>query len=174
MTRCLGLDLSKTRTGWAMDALAGGAPPRMGSLPRVASTDRMLHEFAVWLSTTIRAHEIEAVAIEAPLYGGVPLTAEIGEALIGLATHAMSVCWFRSVPLHKPGSQQVRRFFVGEGRPANPKEAVRRRCADLGWTPANDDESDAAATWAWCKAHVDRGFALLPPGALFGRARVTA
>lgn len=170
----LGLDLSKTRTGWAMDALAGGGPPRMGSLPRVADTDRLLHEFAVWLNATIKAHEVTHVALEAPLYGGAPLTAEIGEALIGLATHAMSVCYFRGVPLYKPGSQTVRKYFLGEGRPVSPKQAVMARCQQLGWSPANHDEADAAATWAWCKANHDRSFVLLPGAPLFRNARVTA
>ncbi|MCV9940943.1 hypothetical protein OIU35_31720 [Boseaceae bacterium BT-24-1] len=45
--------------------------------------------------------------------------------------------------------QTVRKNFLGSGRPDQPKKHVKAMCLELGWTPKNTDESDAAAVWSW-------------------------
>src|SRR5690606_34904388 len=87
--------------------------------------------------------------------GGKVFTSEL---LIGLAFMAGVVAASRRVRFERGHVQQVRRHFLGQGRPSNPKRAVMDRCRLLGWPVADHNCADAAALWCWAKSTYDKSF----------------
>lgn len=164
----LGLDLSKNRTGYAVDGLHGACPPRTGVWKPYGGGEllgRAGHEFQSWLFRMIGMWNVEMIAYEAPPAGNtggdIIMTFDETMMLFGMAFSVHIICEARKIsPPRKVSVQTVRKHFVGHGRPPNPKKVVKQRCRALGWTPANEDESDAAAVWAWAKATLDPAFKL--------------
>lgn len=58
----------------------------------------------------------------------------------------------------------VRKYTLGVAYPKAPKEAVKRRCRQLGWKAEDDNAADAAMMWAYAGSRLDPAGALpLPP-----------
>lgn len=167
----LTLDLALS-TGWAEGVPGSGMLPRLGTT-RLAPTgahytDVHLRLFR-YLWDRFSAFPPARVAIEAPM---IRQRNDKDEAmrLIGLATTAALVCRLKGIPdpvLVQPNT--VRAFFIGgkeftyKGRPLRgggnldgerAKFCVAEQCRRLGLTPANYDESDAAALWFWRAAQL--------------------
>lgn len=146
----LGLDIA-TKTGFAFGGTADGAP-RTGvwRLPGLdANTiDRSLSALHESVRQLCGAAGVEIVAIEAPLQ----IDSRSARTALGL----ISLCAVARAAAHRHGAQvrmvhvqSVRKHFVGNGRPANPKQAVMDRCDLLGWKFEDDNAADAAAVWAY-------------------------
>lgn len=153
----LALDVA-SRTGVAWGRI--GATPRFMTvkLTREGESSSMdgVAEAAAraiqWLADFTRVERIDRAVIEAP----------VPEAALGQATNAWSTALkfalvgsfsgalkLRSVEVRFANIQAVRKFFIGKGnvRGDLAKPEVMRICQALGWSPANTDEGDAAATW---------------------------
>jgi hypothetical protein len=126
--------------------------------------------FSEWLYGVVAIEKPDLLAIEAPVLGNAGGRVFTSEILIGLAFMAAVVAKSRGIRFERAHVQTVRRHLLGQGRPDNPKRAVLARCRLLGWAPANDNEADAMAVWAWAKARHDRTFRYESATELFGRA----
>lgn len=170
--RVLALDIATT-TGFAVDG--DGAAPRTGTF-RVRGGGNALgpagFSFGQWLHNSIQAFEVEAVAFEAPLMGGkgVVMNANTSRLLIGLAFMVETVAHGSRMQCFEATVQQVRKHFLGHGRPSNPKQATIVRCRQFGWQVRDHNAADAAALWAYAKATLDPSFRLESTTPLFGRA----
>jgi crossover junction endodeoxyribonuclease RuvC len=146
----LALDLA-TRSGWALGGPQDGCPKTgtwdfpgfsVGCLnATLASLHASVTQFCI-------AAKVRIVAIEAPLLlpKRSPHTA-IG--LISMVGVARCAAYQRGANVVLENVQTVRRHFIGEARPDNPKEAVLERCELLGWPAVDDNAGDAAALWCW-------------------------
>jgi hypothetical protein len=177
----LGLDLSKSRTGFALDGREGACPPRAGSRRTSGVTlGRLGFEYQEWLYEFAKTNRVELIAYEAPAIGSrggkkdgersFVMDEETSIALIGMAFATETIAHALGVRCERAHVQTVRKFLVGHGRPPNPKRAVMERCRLLGWPAPNTDATDALAVWAWAKAGFDRSFRLEATTPLFSRA----
>lgn len=137
--------------GWALGGPANGAP-RTGTWQLHGLDDWGLDRSLATLHETVRefcrCHSVEIVAIEAPmmLQGR---SAHTALALISLVAVARAAAQRHGAQLRLVHVQTVRKFFVGQGRPDNPKQAVMERCRLLNWAFEDDNAADAAALWAY-------------------------
>ena len=168
--RVLALDLA-TRTGWASDYgpfLGSGFP--VTGLYTLSDVNRghAFLGFNKWLYNKVESlGDIDMIAYEKPLFGGkgVKMREAIVMKLVGLAAMAEMIGASRSIRVESVSVQVVRKAFLGQGRPANPKRAVLHRCAMLNWGTADDDNrADAAALWFWAKSNFDPKFNIEPGG----------
>lgn len=168
----LGLDISKNSLGWCLDGVESQCPPRCGTwtdAKKWRDIGKAGHAYQTWLYKMIRAHGIELVAYEAPMMGGTDkrkgdgglvMNEATAFVLIGMAFSTEVIAAAAGARHIKAHVQTVRRYFVGNGRPENPKDVVRRQCERLGWSVKNTDESDAAAVWSWAQSTNDKKFRL--------------
>lgn len=163
----LALDISKNRTGFAVDGLDGACPPRTGTWSPPGGghlIGKAGHAYQAWLYRVIGDWNVERVLYEAPAAGnnggGIVMTADLLEMLFGLAFSTQVIAWTREIPASKAHVQTVRKHFCGHGRPNNAKKAVMDRCRQLNWNVPNHDAADAAALWCWGKATYDKSFRL--------------
>lgn len=151
----IALDLNSKRCGVACGGERDGAP-RCYSWPLfgMASEDDMARSWAVLytsISDLCKVIHPRFVYYEAPFNpqdGKGHTNAQAIRSGLSLAAIAMAA-GRNSGAVTKPGhTQSWRKTFVGQGRPADPKEATLARCRLLGWKVNNHDEADAAGLWA--------------------------
>lgn len=145
----LSLDIAHT-VGIAWGGVEDGSPKcTTVELPRGPyNLDRAfagMHETTMAMCTATKP---QIVCIEAPL-PYVKTDAETSFMLNGLAACARAAAQRYGARIILGNVQTVRAYFVGNGRPEDPKAVVMRRCEQLRWTPKNTDEGDACALWAW-------------------------
>lgn len=171
--KILALDIA-TRTGVAFGE-AGAIPKavtvdlgKAGSQPaRQARLLRLTRE-------TIARFHPDLVVFEAAVGG--PKTSHFLVGLTAIVVAQSTDLGLVPVSLHRAS---VRKFFLGrdpkvsdfEGlSPAHAKLEIKRlviaRCHALGWEPADGDQADAMALWAFACA-TRAGMTLPPPGGLF-------
>jgi len=157
--RILALDTS-THTGWAHD---GDAPdqPTYGTLHLpgwkrdvVGKSYAALHQF---VAGKIAAHSITHVIIERPLTVHAHAydkgkNADLAAALLGFVSVIECVAALHSLRCHIESPATVRKHFVGNGRPTDPKAVVMARCKQLGWRVDDDNQADALATWDYARS----------------------
>lgn len=173
----LALDLSFSRTGYAVDGFESACPPRTGFWSPPGGgyiVGKAGHAYQSWLYRAIGDWNVERVVYEAPAAGntggGIIMKADLLEMLFGLAFSTQVIAWTREIPVGKAHVQTVRKHFLGHGRPKNPKKHVMERCKTLGWPVPNHDAADAAALWCWAKATFDKSFRVETASPLFGNA----
>lgn len=108
----------------------------------------------VWMAERLQISLPARIVIEAPppeqaLQG--QTNARSTAVKIMLVGALAGVAAARGVPVRFRGIGQVRKHFIGRGNlPGDvAKPRVKRVCELLGWEPANYDQSDAAALWAF-------------------------
>lgn len=152
----LALDLSSVATGFAFGDESCGAPKTgVWRLPGAADDvfDRTLSVLGESIVSLCRVIKAKWVAIEAPIiaYGSEKNrsahTAATMLLLTGVARGAAYTATKRNASL--VASSTVRKHFVGQGFPDNPKQAVLARCRLLGWQVEQHDAADAAALFAY-------------------------
>ena len=154
MTRVLALDTS-THTGWAHCTDVAGQPAYgTFDLPgwrreSIGASYAALHNFIVG---KIRVHDITHLIVERPLTVHAHAydkgkNADLAAALLGFVAVAECVAGLERIKCHVESPATVRKHFVGNGRPKDPKGAVIARCKQLGWRPRDDNQADALATW---------------------------
>lgn len=179
----IALDISKTNTG-----IAEGRPgevPRLSSRPfrkdhdGILSADRRALVFiAERLALEPDLTDVR-IAIEAPMQHVPPGQGNI-KTTLQLYSLVMTVGAFAEergcmVAIHPPST--IRKHFIQHGGLDSDaaKKAVRQRCRDLGWEPANFDQSDAAALWWFaCREWAPREAQIVDPTFLKAQARTFA
>lgn len=108
--------------------------------------------FGDWLGPQLVVHRPARVIFEAPMMmmpkaDGSGAGGNTGTmlTLIGLAELAKVICCRYDIPIFPVASSTVRKWFLGNGRPENPKLAVMQECRRRGWSPIDDNEGDALA-----------------------------
>lgn len=168
LPKILALDLA-TKVGWACGR--PGEEPGYGTkvLPSTGEDiGRFAEAFNEWLLDMITLEDPGLVVFEAPILAGTTQAAT-ARKLMGLAWHTEFVCRLRDVRCAEHHLQSVKKFFAGNGRA--DKAAMIAAAQRQGWSPKDDNASDALGLWACavhqkCPQHAQR-FML---GALGGRA----
>jgi Holliday junction resolvasome RuvABC endonuclease subunit len=86
------------------------------------------------------------VFIEAPIIVS-DRSAHTMVALMQLTGAVRTAAARAGVRVHMVASSTVRKHFLGNGRPDDPKRAVKERCRLLGYEVADDNAADACAVW---------------------------
>lgn len=173
--KLLALDIATT-TGVAVGDTAGGYPKAWSvnlGRPLRGHKKAAPHEvrFArlqqlVW--SVCKEHEIERVAIEAPIGG--PRTSHL---LVGLAACARGTALLADCKIEKQDIGSVRAHFLGfnpqkkdfahlkneDARTMAIKNLVMARCKALRWDVEDHDSADAAAVWSYSASLHDPKFA---------------
>jgi hypothetical protein len=157
----IGLDISATNTGVAEGE--PGGKPRLYSVKfgsEGATADDMGVRALRWIVERLKAENalIAAgdvrIAIETEIpnfaFGGAT-NHHTTDVLIGLNRVIACAAMVKGVPVARHTCGAVRKFFIGKGNHPTKvaKRLVRKRCEQLGWSASNNDESDAAAVWAF-------------------------
>lgn len=164
----LGLDISKTRTGVCFGHV--GETPRFASIACAGMDDAMaMKKLGGWLIDFSKLNRIGLLAAEAALSPGAfmgdwnadkgkvemktnPVTTITLAKMVGVVEFITGMKNIRYEAAHV---QSVRKAFLGSGRPDNPKQVAAAMCRELGWSPSNNDEADAAAVWFWGCLRID-------------------
>jgi hypothetical protein len=163
----IALDIA-TRTGWARGPLGADAP-EFGSIKFGKDGASNGARFAAALRWSIEIfrsdHAPDLVAVEAPISVKAFKSQQEGWLLFGLAAVILGTaeqCGIRDHRIHDV--RDIRNLFIGHKRlpSAIAKEAVMRRCRQLGWNVPDHNAGDAAALWAYQSAK-------LRPGAMLRR-----
>lgn len=165
------LDQSKTATGWAVGSGHNGGPPLTGTWkPPLQGMKRgpFGHAFQKWLYRRLGEWNVDLVAYESPKVAQrfdakpgakkIIITADTIITLCGMALAIDTLAAARGIQSDDAAESTIRKAFLGDGRPADGKRAVRAHCETLGWEVNNHDESDAAAGWYWAKCKHDPQF----------------
>jgi hypothetical protein len=156
----LGLDISKTRTGAALGA-PGSAPVFSSIVGRDETNVGAMVKLGRWLIALTKEQAIDAIYFEAtispgafmgdwnPDKGKVELSSnpQTWQALAKMTGVVEFVADMRSIPAIDVNVFTLRKLFLGDGRPARPKQQALALCRLLGWSPGNLDEADAGAVW---------------------------
>ncbi len=158
----LALDISKTKTGicWGR----AGERPVFSSIAgqEIDSTGAMMR-LGRWLIAVSMVEKPDVVYYEAPVSpaaylgkydeekGKVQMTSnpETAQALFEMTGVVKFVCGMKHIATRTANVQTVRKCFIGQGRPQDPKHRVKAMCEALGWDPKNMDQADAGAVWWW-------------------------
>lgn len=146
----LALDIAQA-TGWARGGANDGAP-FTGTWTLHGLDDWGLDRSLATLHETVRefcrCHSVEIVAIEAPMMPP-GRSSHTALGLISLVAVARCAAQRHGARIMLGNVSTVRKHFVGQGFPDNPKQAVMDRCKLLNWPVADDNAADAAALWCW-------------------------
>ena len=151
----IGIDASTTATGFAFGGPNDGKPKGgvwkgMGANELVF--DQTLASMSESLSLLARAVKAQRVCIEAPLlindHAG---AAHTTMALIQLTGALRAAAKRAGCLVTLVAVSTVRKHFIGVGNmpSAKAKDAVQKRCDQLGWTYQGHDHADANAVWCW-------------------------
>jgi hypothetical protein len=119
-----------------------------------------------WVVDLITVVKPDHIAFESPYVAsgsrrpGRFTDARIARMQIGLAFLVEQIADEFGVDASEQEVSTVRLYFVGEGRPADPKGTVMRRCRMLGWDVKDDHQGDACALWAYSQSYLDPKFSL--------------
>jgi hypothetical protein len=155
----MALDLATT-TGWAVGP-AGGKPvygsQRLGSPG--ATSGEVFAAFLGWLVDAIQVHGPRVIVYEAPLppsHMRGKTNVNTARRLMGLPAIAEAVAYRMRVPVILEATvSDVRQHFIGKRTlpGAEGKLAVKLRCQMLGYSPPDDNASDALALWDYTCAN---------------------
>ena len=166
-TLVIGLDIAG-RTGIA-EGFAVETAPRLSSqqfaLPDDTSPIEAFGRAVRFMATRLRDNLPAAIFVEAPVPENKLFAAGISQhssnmIRIGLYGALTGVARAKGIPVINAGIARVRTNILGhrhghKGKAA--KQATFDRCKLLGWAPANNDESDAAAVWLWGCGEIAKG-----------------
>jgi hypothetical protein len=172
----LALDLA-TVSGWAIGS--PGEQPRSGVIcfGQSSPTHGQIASAAIaWFIETLTEFKPQQIVYEQPL----PPNFTGGHTTLNTAMIAMGLPFLMEGIAYRLGLfnvepvrvSDVRTFFIGGNlKSAEAKKLTFERCVKLGFTPADDNESDALALWCYQCARVKPELAhKLTP--LFGGAKL--
>lgn len=159
----IALDISKTCTG-ICEGVAGEVP-RFYSLRNDAGTDDItaMRRIGDWLIQRTKIDKPDWLFFEAPIHPGAflgeydeekgkvraksnPATTITLAKLVGVVEFITAM---KGIQQRTANVQTVRKHFLGQARPSDPKKRAMAMCRALGWDPKNADEADAGAVWHW-------------------------
>jgi hypothetical protein len=137
---------------------------------------RVFFQFSSWLTDKIVDIKPDIIAFESPLpvvgFGTkarkFQTTSHTVRLLHGLVAEVERLSESFRITCLERSATDVKAHFAGSS--SATKEAILRRCRQLRWPAANDDEADAAALWALIKSETERGWNY-EIGPLFDRAQ---
>jgi hypothetical protein len=168
--RILAIDAA-TRSGFCC-AVAGVPNPRVWS-ERLKSPDdepeRAFKKMGIILRDQFAFEKPDLVIVEAPRQMGANIKAapddprgfrfttspDTAYMLIGLVAVVYGICGPYGVRCISANVQTVRKHFIGQARPKDPKKLVLERAKLLGYVPRDcrdDNMSDACALFDWASA----------------------
>lgn len=154
----LALDLARI-TGWAYGRV--GEVPRTGSqelAPAGAGNGTVGRGLLRWMTGFLSLSPTDILYIEAPLdprHMGKKTNFLTTRQLLGLPFLCETIAEAKDIfRVREASVQDVREVFIGVRRPEDGKEAVARRCRQLGWSIPDDNAADAAALFAFA-SHVE-------------------
>lgn len=125
---------------------------------------RALFDFWRHLEEILDNHLVACLAWEKPLPGTKHL-ASFDEYVRGATGLLRLTAFQRNFQILPCDMKAVRRHFIGDGTRFDAKAQVWQRCKVLGYECANDDESDAIATWDYAVGIMKaRAYAANPSG----------
>ncbi len=159
---CVGDSSANRPKAWTVDL---GKPPIQRKLSNVLTMTQAL----------IVHHNPDLIVIEAPIGGK-----KVNAPLIKMVGCIEGCAFNRGVKTETAHLGTIRKHFLGKAftkkdfphltekaARAEIKRMVWQRCSMMGWSPENDDESDAMALWDWSCANFVRGYQSVPTGGLF-------
>lgn len=171
--KILALDIA-TRSGWAFGR--PGEIPSSGSIrlaPSGSSNGAIGRGMLRWLTDFITVNNPDMIYYEVPLdprHKGGQTTFATARILLGLPFLVETISEARGVfKLREAGVQDVRKYFVGQARPKDKKQAVIARCRELGWKAEDDNAADALALWSFACA-VEAPSSSIETAPLFSKA----
>lgn len=122
----------------------------------------------------ITQHKPDAVIVEKAIASGPSGAEQRVQLAMGMRACVAGICSMHRVPFHEYPIQSIRKHFFGRGNLKRDaaKGAAMRRCRELGWNIANDNEADACAAWDYAR-EILTGKASMP-GGLFDERREQA
>lgn len=175
--RCLALDIS-TACGFAVDRAADdplAGSPRVGTwrLPGLDDAQRVKSaaRLSELVESAVDTWQVDFLAVEAPVPAGQIPGSNVAtlQMLFALAIQACAEAERAGIGYGFHHVMAVRKHFLGQGRPENPKRLVMARCAQLGWMVADHNQADAAALWCFAKSLRDPSWS--PNGTTLFRQR---
>ena len=172
----MALDLAST-SGWAV-GIPGGTPisgsVRFASAG--ASHEAIFAKAAQWMNGVLVAHAPSLVVWEAPLatsFRRGTNNSVVVSMLFGLPAVIGAVAYLRGIyDIRKASTRDVRMHFIGQNPKGHiGKKLVMRQCRAMGWSPIDDNESDALALWHYMCALIEPKLAIAPTP-LFGRGMI--
>lgn len=145
----LALDLATT-LGWALER--PGRAPIMGSVDLRSTSQHpgaKFCTFADWFGPMLQVNRPWLVIYEAPWMTSGNRSAATMEFLVSIASVTAMICCRWDTRVVKAASSSARKFFLGNGRPENPKEAVMAECRRRGWNPVDHNAGDSACLLAY-------------------------
>lgn len=161
MIKVLALDTS-THTGWA-HCVDGSDKPAFGTydLPgwKRESVGKSYAALFRFVTEKIIEHKITHLVVERPLTVHAHAydkgkNADLAAALLGFVCVAETVAALHSIKCHVESPSTIRKHFLGNGKPADPKSAVIARCKSLGLRVTDDNQADAIAAWDYAKSQL--------------------
>lgn len=157
MTSILALDTS-TKTGWAVGASADNLTFGTFELSgwradTVGTAYVQLYEF---VSAMCAMHDVSACVIERPLSVTAHASTQrknndLAAALLGYVAVAECAAIASGVRCFVVAPTTVRKFYLGNGKPKNPKSAVIAECHNRGFRVADDNQADAISIWHYAR-----------------------
>lgn len=156
----IAMDISKVCTGVA-EGVAGETPRfysiRCDGLDDITAMRRL----GDWLIQRTKVDKPDWLFFEAPIHPGAflgewdeekgkvraksnPATTITLAKLVGVVEFIAAM---KGIQQRTANVQTVRKAFLGQARPKDPKKRAMAMCKALGWDPKNADEADAGAVW---------------------------
>lgn len=160
MIRVLSLDTS-THVGWAHCDRLDENKPVFGTLNLPgwsrSGVGQSYVKLARFIRATIQRESLTHVIVERPLTvfahaGTAAKHPDLAQALMGFTAVAELAALEVGAKCYVETSQTIRKHFLGNGRPKDPKAVVIARCRQLGWKPLDDNQADAIAGWDYAKS----------------------
>lgn len=143
----LALDISKTCTGVAFGRV-GERPTFLSIKGNDIDETAAMMKLGRWLIEWIRVSKPDHIFYEAAI-DRVLSSAHTTIVLAKMVGTVEFITGMKGIAARKAHVQTVRKSFLGQGRPEDPKQHARLMCAAMEWAPNNLDEADAAAIFYW-------------------------
>jgi len=149
--KLLAFDLAR-RTGFAIGE-TDCERPVSGFQTLGGNREEALEAFPSFFLRLVKEHEPKSVVFEAvPLNLNMMKTAATAELLYGLSGQVRGLSAYLKLNPWSIGVFEVRKHFVGQARPKDKKDAIVRRCNEVGWAVKDHNEADALALWSCAAA----------------------
>lgn len=143
----LALDISKTCTGVAFGRV-GEAPTFMSIKGNDIDETAAMMKLGRWLIEWIKVGKPDHIYYEAAI-DRVLSSAHTTIVLAKMVGTVEFITGMKGISARKAHVQTVRKSFLGQGRPEDPKQHAKLMCEAIDWHPNNLDEADAAAIFYW-------------------------
>lgn len=173
----LALDISKTCTG-ICEGRAGETPRLYSIRGEGVDVVKAMVRLGDWLIKRSQVDHIDWLYFEAPIHPGAFLgeydedekkvkaksNPNVAITLAKMVGVIEFVAEMSDIKTRSANVQTVRKAFLGNARPDDPKQRARAMCRALNWPVENLDQADAAAVWYYaCTQAAPRHYQPITP-----------